>query len=371
MELFMSRLISLNQSTNLLLSRGRGSLNCVNQAGNCSTHPQYSSRSLILIRAMSLRSLIETRLNSSTHFISNIGRLTNIEFAFILAIRAITAATLTSSLPSPHSFRHLHLRSHWRSQYGNDISISSFIFVAPKDHKTSHWLTTYSCKHVRTDLQHEQPYKTWTLLSIFVILFIEFLILPSASVPLSAVIPLHHTLIITPHATIGSISTEHETRLHMSPSSHTIIHIFTNIMPTHDHHSSFWHLISRLHITAWYLCSLLISTHPSSLNNCLTPSSHVSNISHRVSRLSYSVSFSTSIETCYPITPASFSAESLTPFQLSFLHYSHSLSIIISHSFILVTKYFHKTCIDNTIIFSEHTFKTHRTSCITVWIANR
>ena len=40
------------------------------------------------------------------------GLLTNLEIAFILAIRASTGPPRTSSLPSPHSFLHQHLRSY-------------------------------------------------------------------------------------------------------------------------------------------------------------------------------------------------------------------------------------------------------------------
>ena len=120
------------------------------------------------------------------------------------------------------------------------------------------------------------------------------------------------TRIFTPHPAIGSISTEHQSRLQLSPSSHTIIHIFAAIIPTDDNHSYFWILISELDITSRYHCSLLISTHTSSLINCLTPTSQVSIISHRLSRLCNSVSFSTSIYTCKSITPAHFSAATLT-----------------------------------------------------------
>ena len=55
MEVLMSRLMSLTHSSNLLLSRGRSSLNTFNQEENWTSHPQPSSRSLILIRAMRVR----------------------------------------------------------------------------------------------------------------------------------------------------------------------------------------------------------------------------------------------------------------------------------------------------------------------------
>ena len=67
----VSGLMSLTQSSNLLLSRGRSSLNTTNQEGSRSSHLQHSSRSLNLIRVMRLISLRMIRFNSSTHFISN------------------------------------------------------------------------------------------------------------------------------------------------------------------------------------------------------------------------------------------------------------------------------------------------------------
>ena len=163
--------------------------------------------------------------------------------------------------------------------------------------------------------------------------FLEFLFPhPRTSSPLHGLrfllSPPFATRIFTPHPAIVSISTEHQSRLQLSPSSHTIVHIFTVIIPTHNHHSYFWNLIFELDITSRYHCSLLISTHTSSLINCLTPTSQVSIISHRLSRLCYSVSFSSSIYTCKSITPAPFSAATLTASHLSFLHYSHSLSLI-------------------------------------------
>ena len=160
--------------------------------------------------------------------------------------------------------------------------------------------------------------------------------------------------IISPHPTIGSISTRHQSRLHLSPSSHTVIHIVTDIIPTHEQHSYFW-LASHLDISAPSSSRPTHHHHSSNASLHHLPSSEIFNISHRLSRLCNSVSFRTSIYTCNSITPTSFSTASHTASQLSFLHYSHSLSII-SHSVILVTNY----------PVSAHTFKTHRTSCMTV-----
>ena len=137
------------------------------------------------------------------------------------------------------------------------------------------------------------------------------------------------TRIITPHPKIGSISKQHQSQLQLSPSSQTIIHLFTTIIPTHDHHSYFW-LASHLDISA---TSSSPPTHhlSSTASLQLLPSSQISNSPHRLSSLCNSVSFSTSIYTCNSITPASFSAESLTASTLTpaLLSFSlHHLSLI-------------------------------------------
>ena len=104
-----------------------------------------------------------TRSNSSTHFICNMVDWQILKKYSFLPFEQSPGPALTSSAPSPHSFLQLHLRSHHRSP---------FISVAPKDRKTSHWLTTYSYDDVLTHLLHEQPWMTWTIVSIFVLLFI-------------------------------------------------------------------------------------------------------------------------------------------------------------------------------------------------------
>ena len=55
MDVLISRLMLLTQSSNLLLSRGRSSLNTFIQEGNWTSHPQDSSRRLILISVMRVR----------------------------------------------------------------------------------------------------------------------------------------------------------------------------------------------------------------------------------------------------------------------------------------------------------------------------
>ena len=136
--------------------------------------------------------------------------------------------------------------------------------------------------------------------------FIEFLIPePQSSSAVHRVrcllSPPFATRIITPHPTIGSISTEHQSRLHLSTSAYTLIHIFSSIIPTQDHHSFFWNLISRLDKLTSHLDISATSSSPpthhlsSTASLHLLRSSHISTISHRLSRLCTSVSFSTSI----------------------------------------------------------------------------
>ena len=132
-----------------------------------------------------------TRLNSSSHFICNMVYWQILKSHSFSPFEQSPGPTPTSSGRSPHSFLHLDLRSHHRSP---------FIFVAPKDHKTSHWLRTYSCDDVPTDLPHEQTCMTWTIFSNFVILFIDWVphssssfIITSESIALSALTTLRNT----------------------------------------------------------------------------------------------------------------------------------------------------------------------------------
>ena len=56
-----------SQSSNILLSHGRSSLNCFNQEENWTSRLQHSSRNLILMSVMRMRSAIMIRFKSSTH----------------------------------------------------------------------------------------------------------------------------------------------------------------------------------------------------------------------------------------------------------------------------------------------------------------
>ena len=61
----------LTQSSNLVLSRRRCCLSFFIQEEHWTTPAERTSRILILIGAMRVRSVLMTRFNSSTHFICN------------------------------------------------------------------------------------------------------------------------------------------------------------------------------------------------------------------------------------------------------------------------------------------------------------